>query len=154
MHTPSQEAEINRFHMKMIRKVAHIPYSFYSRISHAEVRKAFGITPLTAQIWEQRMKWFGHVMRRSAKEPIRWVVDDNGKPREWPAGRLRGQPRLLWSEVAFKEAAALRSTYPTVAEDANLERVDCILEDSAAGRQAWRKVIEARRAYWREIAEA
>ena len=93
-------------------------------------------------------------MRRSAEEPIRWVVDDNGQPREWPAGRLRGRPRFAWSEVAFKEAAALISTFPKVAEDANLERVDYILEDSAAGRQARRKVIEARRACWREIAEA
>ena len=63
------------------------------KIRNQEFREKLGVTPLSAKIRENRLRWFGHVQRKIHDAPVRRIecIIVEGK-------RSRGRPRRTWEE--------------------------------------------------------
>ncbi|KAF3626627.1 hypothetical protein FXO38_29136 [Capsicum annuum] len=75
-------------------------------------------------MWEVRLRWFGHVMRRGTDAPVRRcerLALDGFK-------RGRGRPKRYWREVIKRDLERLQLTELT--------------EDMTLDRKVWRKSIE------------
>ncbi|VDO84771.1 unnamed protein product [Heligmosomoides polygyrus] len=58
--------------------------------------------PIQLKMREQRLRWYGHVLRRPQDHPIRLALDF-----ETPGKRLRGAPRKRWKDVIKKDLAEI-----------------------------------------------
>ena len=63
------------------------------RIRNQEFREKLGVAPLSAKMRENRLRWFGHVQRKTHDAPVRRIecIIVEGK-------RSRGRPRRTWEE--------------------------------------------------------
>ena len=61
------------------------------RIRNQEFREKLGVAPLSAKMRENRLRWFGHVQRKTHDAPVRRIecIIVEGK-------RSRGRPRRTW----------------------------------------------------------
>ena len=76
-----------------------------NRRTSEELRKLVGVEPITTIIRNGRLRWYGHVMRKSDKN---WVK----KCMEYKAEgiRLVGRPRRTWLESVEADMAAPNGT--------------------------------------------
>jgi len=111
--------------MRMIRWMCG--FTRLDRIRNEVIRSLAEVAPIEEKLRETRLRWFGHVKRRSVAAPVRrceMIVPPGGK-------RGRGRPKKCLEEV--------------VREDL---RVTGLSEDMAQDRRLWRdriKVSECRR---------
>ncbi|VDO20173.1 unnamed protein product [Heligmosomoides polygyrus] len=61
--------------------------------------------PIQLKMREQRLRWFGHVLRRPEDHPIRLALNF-----EVPGKRPRGAPRKRWRDVSKRDLAELGAT--------------------------------------------
>ena len=63
------------------------------RIGNQEFREKLGVAPLYAKMRENRLRWFGHVQRKTHDAPVRRIecIIVEGK-------RSRGRARRTWEE--------------------------------------------------------
>ena len=63
------------------------------RIRNQEFRERLGVAPLFAKMRENRLRWFGHVQRKTYNASVRRIenIIVEGK-------RSRGRPRRTWEE--------------------------------------------------------
>ncbi|PVH47896.1 hypothetical protein PAHAL_4G180500 [Panicum hallii] len=69
------------------------------RVRNKEIRDRVGVAPIEEKLIQHRLRWFGHVQRRSPEAPVRSRVlkrGDNVK-------RGRGRPRLTWDETVKRD---------------------------------------------------
>ena len=63
------------------------------KIKNQEFGEKLGVTPLSAKMHKNRLRWFGHVQRKPIEAPIRRIetiiVEDK---------RSRGRPKKTWVE--------------------------------------------------------
>jgi hypothetical protein len=65
------------------------------RVRNEEIRDWVGVAPIEEKLIQHRLRWFGHVQRRTPEAPVRSGVlkrGDNVK-------RGKGRPRLTWDET-------------------------------------------------------
>ena len=77
--------------MRMLRWMCgHI---LMDRIRNQEFRDKLGVAPISGKMRENRLRWFGHVQRKTLAAPVRRVenIIVEGK-------RSRGRPRRTWNE--------------------------------------------------------
>ena len=108
---------LERTQMSMLRWMAGI--RMCERRKNEDIRKAFGLEPISDVIRRIRLRWFGHVYRREPEHLTRacQAVDIEGHV-------PRGRPRLTWHAQVTADLRALN-----VSECAALDRV------------LWRQVI-------------
>ena len=85
------------------------------RVPRKELREKLGIDDIILILQQNRLRWYGHVMR---KEDPDWVKNVEGS-------RPRGRPKRTWREVVQKDCQAR-----------NLNRED------AMDRSRWKKLIK------------
>jgi len=100
--------------MRMVRWMCNVKVK--DRVPSKELRERLGIDDIILILPQNRLRWYGHVLR---KENTDWV-------RKWlPLGsRPRGRPKRTWKEVVQDCQAR------------NLKRED------AMGRGRWKKLIK------------
>ncbi|KAF3670793.1 hypothetical protein FXO37_08351 [Capsicum annuum] len=84
------------------------------RVRNETIREKVGVTPVENKMWEVRLRWFGHVMRRGVDAPVhrceRLALDG--------FRRGRGRPKKYWGEVIRRYMEQLQLT-----EDMTLDRM-------------------------------
>jgi hypothetical protein len=78
--------------MRMLRWICG--HTRRDRVRNDDIRERLGVAPVEEKLVQHRLRWFGHMQRRSAEAPIRNGVirrTDNKK-------RGRGRPNLTWEE--------------------------------------------------------
>jgi len=76
-----------------------------------------GVAPLEDKLRETRLRWFGHVKRRSVDTPVRRCeAIDLSHYR-----RRRGRPKMSWNEVIRSDIKFMGLT-KDMAQDRNMRR--------------------------------
>ncbi|XP_070008390.1 uncharacterized protein [Nicotiana sylvestris] len=90
------------------------------KIRNEDIRKRVGVTPVDDNLREARLRWFGHVRRRSLDAPVRRCE------RLTLAGTRSGRerPKKYWGEVIRQDMTQLQ-----------------IFEDMALDKNIWRSSI-------------
>ena len=73
------------------------------RIRNQEFREKLGVAPLSAKMRENRLRWFGHVQRKTHDAPIRrieCIIVESKRSRGRPRGE-RGRNRLKVTCINF-----------------------------------------------------
>ena len=68
-------------------------HTLMNRISNQEFRDRLGVAPISEKMRENRLRWFGHVQKKTFDALVRRVesIIVEGK-------RSRGRPRRTWDE--------------------------------------------------------
>ncbi|KAH0755077.1 hypothetical protein KY290_025347 [Solanum tuberosum] len=110
----SGNAHVHKMHvaeMRMLRWMCGHTRS--DRIRNEVIREKVGVASVVDKLREARLRWFGHVKRRSADAPVRrcevMVVEGTR--------RGRGRPKKYWEEVIRQDLTMLHIT-----EDMTLDR--------------------------------
>ena len=117
---PMKVAQVRKFEvaeMRMLRWMSGC--TMLDRIPNRVYREKLGIAAIGDKLREGRLRWFGHVRRRSPTEPVRRVegIHVEGK-------RGRGRPRRTWDEQIKLDLKALN-----------------LSEDMTSDRSSWRRRI-------------
>ena len=77
--------------MRMLRWMSG--HTMMDRIQYQEFREKLGVAPISSKMRENRLRWFGHVQRKTLYAPVRSIksIIVEGK-------RSRGRPRRTWEE--------------------------------------------------------
>ena len=68
-------------------------HTLMDRIKNQEFRDKFGVAPISGKMRENRLRWFGHVQRKTFDAPVRRV-----KSFIVEGMRSRGRLRRTWGE--------------------------------------------------------
>jgi hypothetical protein len=69
------------------------------RVRNDDIRDRLGVTPVEEKLVQHRLRWFGHIQRRTTEAPVRSGVirrSDNKK-------RDRRRPNLTWEEYVKRD---------------------------------------------------
>ncbi|XP_070013999.1 uncharacterized protein [Nicotiana sylvestris] len=91
------------------------------KIRNKDIREKVGVAPLEDKMREARLRWFGHIQRKSTETPVRRCE----RLAVVGTGRGIGRPKKYWGEVIRQDMAQLRIT-----------------EDMALDRELWRSSIK------------
>ena len=101
-------------------------YTRLDRIRNVVTKERVGVTLLEEKMTQTRLRWFGHVKRKSVSAPVRrWEVIDLLQCR-----RGRGRPQMSWNAVIRSDIKCMG-----------------LLEDMVQDRNMWRskiKIVEYR----------
>ena len=92
-------------------------YTRLDRIKNVVIRERVGVAPLDDKLRKTRLKWFGHVRRRSINAPVRKCETINLSH----CRRGRGRLKLIWSEVIRSDLKSIGLT-DDMAQDGNMWR--------------------------------
>ena len=90
------------------------------RIKNQEFRKTLGVASISAKMRENRLRWFGHVQRKTHDAPVRRIecIIMEGK-------RSRGRPKRTWEEQIKSDMHELH-----------------LSKDLTRDRASWRRLIQ------------
>ncbi|XGW31666.1 hypothetical protein V3C99_010097, partial [Haemonchus contortus] len=74
--------------MKMLRWVCG--WTRLDRVRNEDVRTAMQTAPVQLKVREQRLRWFGHVLRRSQSHPIREAIEFEAQGTRSPKEEMAG----------------------------------------------------------------
>jgi len=111
------EMALQRAEMRMVRWMCNVKVK--DRVPSKELRERLGIDDIILIRQENRLRWYGHVLR---KEDIHWVK--KCMEYEVEGSRPRCRPKRTWKEVVQKDYQAC-----------NLNKED------AMDRGRWKKLI-------------
>ena len=83
--------------MRMLRWICG--HTRKNRVRNEDVRDKVGVAPIEEKLIQHRLRWFGHLQRRSPEAPIR--IGLLQRPENTKRGR--GRPKLTWEEVRSDE---------------------------------------------------
>jgi len=112
------EVALQRAEMRMVRWMCNVKVK--DGVSSKELRERLGIDDIMLMIHQNRLRWYGHVLR---KEDTDWVK--KCMEYEVKGSRPRGRPKRTWREIVQKDCHAR-----------NLNR------DDAMDRGRWKKLIK------------
>jgi len=113
---PIKKSQVQRLmvaEMRMIRWMCG--YTRLDRIRNVVIGERVGVAPIEDKLRETRLRWFGHVKRRSVSAPVRKCESIHlldGK-------RGRGRPKMSWNMVIRSDIKSLRLT-EDMAQDRNM----------------------------------
>ena len=87
--------KFERAEMQMIRWMCDI--SLIDRRTNEELRRLVGAQPITTFIRSDRLRWYGHVMRKGDEDWVKKCMEYRVEGRR-PVGRPVGRPRKTWLE--------------------------------------------------------
>jgi len=92
-------------------------YTILDKIRNVVIKERVEVAPLENKLRETRLRWFGHLKRRSINAPVsRYETINYSQCR-----RGRGRPKLSWSEVNRSDMKFMGLT-EDMAQDRNLWR--------------------------------
>ncbi|VDP34785.1 unnamed protein product [Heligmosomoides polygyrus] len=91
------------------------------RVRNEDVRAVMKTAPIQLKMREQRLRWYGHILRRPEDHPTRLALDF-----EAPGKRSRGAPRKRWKAVIKRDLAEVGAT-----------------ADDALDRMRWRQIARS-----------
>jgi hypothetical protein len=104
--------------MRMLRWICG--HTRRDRVQNDDIRERLGVTPVEEKLVQHRLRWFGHMQRRSAEAPIRnGVIRRIGNKK-----RDRGRPNLTWEESVKRDLKDW-----------------CITKELALDRREWKLAI-------------
>ncbi|XP_039298001.1 uncharacterized protein LOC120354671 [Nilaparvata lugens] len=106
-----QEDRLHSAEMKMLRWAGGV--TRLDHIQNTHVRGSFRVAPVYEKIMEGRLRWYGHVNRRSPNHMTRKVLDMETQPRG------RGRPRLTWLGLVHRNMKQLDLTNQTTQDRSN-----------------------------------
>ena len=87
--------------MRMLRWICG--HSRMDKIRNEVIRERVGVAPIEEKMMENRLRWYGHIMRRDPDAPVRRCAI-----RDIEIGRRgRGRPRKTWWETIRKDLELL-----------------------------------------------
>ena len=92
--------KFERAEMQMIRCMCGIPMK--DRRTNEELRRLVGVEPITTVIRSGRLRWYGHVMRKSDEDWVKKCLEFRVEGKT-PVGR----PRRTWLESVEVDMAKL-----------------------------------------------
>lgn len=122
--TDKDQEKLRVFERKVLRKILgpkKTEEGQYRALMNFEIEQALEGEDIVKTCKQQRLRWFGHVQRRSHDASIRRVLE--WRPME---DRLRGRPRMRWEDQVLKDISAL-----------NVKNWRKQVKD----REAWRELI-------------
>jgi hypothetical protein len=69
------------------------------RVQNDDIRERLGVASVEEKLVQHRLRWFGHIQRRSVDAPIR----NGGIRRTGKNKRGRGRPNLTWEESVKRD---------------------------------------------------
>jgi len=113
---PIKKNQVHRLmvaEMRMIRWMCG--YTGLDRIRNVVIRERLGVAPLEDTLRETRLRWFGHVKRRSVDAPVRrYEAIDLSHHR-----RGQGRPKMSWNVVIRSDMKFMGLT-EDIAQDRNM----------------------------------
>ncbi|PIO65553.1 hypothetical protein TELCIR_12769 [Teladorsagia circumcincta] len=103
----THESQLHSAEMRMLRWACG--WTRLDRVRNEDVRSVMQTAPIQFKVREQRLRWYGHVLRRPQDHPIRTATDFEAQGK-----RPRGAPKKRWRDVIKKDLTEGRVT----AEDA------------------------------------
>ncbi|VDO91084.1 unnamed protein product [Heligmosomoides polygyrus] len=91
------------------------------RVRNEDVRTVMKTAPIQLKMREQRLRWYGHILRRQEDHPTKLALNF-----EAPGKRLRGAPRKRWRDVIKRDLAEIGAA-----------------PDDALYRMRWRRITKA-----------
>ena len=82
------------------------------KVRNEDIRSLVGVAPIEDKMKENRLRWFGHIVRRPTDALVRRVEKIDivqGK-------KLRGRPKMTWMEVVKKDMKLLELEERMVAD--------------------------------------
>ena len=93
---------LNAFQCYCMRRIFHIPPSFISRISNADVLGRAGVQPLSTLIENRQRQLFHKIQWHVPSAFSKLLVSDRlGQPKDWCDRRGRGRPRQMWARCVY-----------------------------------------------------
>ena len=89
---------MSRAEMGMLRWILGV--SRLEKLRNEEIRRRCGVADIVEKMWDARLRWVGHVLRRGVNELSRVVLEFEV---EGNRGRGRGRPRRRWRECLKKD---------------------------------------------------
>ena len=111
-------SRLSTMEMKMIRW--SFGHTRLDKIRNEIHRRRAGIAPIVEKAREQRLRWYGHVMRQDKDAVARYAMEMEVKEGK----RSRGRPKLRWEDVINKDMKEIKTT-----------------KEKALDRKNWRKRI-------------
>ena len=90
-----QKRKLETNEMRMLRMICGV--TLRDRISNEEIRSRVHVAPLGTVITRNRLRWFGHVVRREDESLIKQALDMRAERRG------RGRPKLRWEELVSRD---------------------------------------------------
>ncbi|PHT35990.1 hypothetical protein CQW23_23690 [Capsicum baccatum] len=93
------------------------------RVRNESIREKVGVVSVEDKMWEVRLRWFGHVMRRGTDAPVRRcerLVLDGFK-------RGKGRPKKYWREVIKYDMEQLQLTEDMTQDRKSKDNVSYLL---------------------------
>ncbi|VDO66148.1 unnamed protein product [Heligmosomoides polygyrus] len=112
----AQERQLHAAEMRMLRWACG--WTCRDRVRNEDVRAVMKTALIQLKMREQRLRWYGHVLRRPEDHPTRLALDF-----EAPGKRPRGAPRKRWKDVIKRDLAEVGAT-----------------ADDALDRMRWRQI--------------
>ncbi|EYB95586.1 hypothetical protein Y032_0088g2188 [Ancylostoma ceylanicum] len=106
---------LNTAEMRMLRWACGLTRR--DKVRNEDIRALMQTAPIQQKLRAQRLRWFGHVMRRSPLHPTRQAMD-----MEVIGKRPRGAPKKRWKDTVSKDMKELGIT-----------------KDDAQDRDLWRR---------------
>jgi len=90
------EDKLDKTEMKMIRWMAGV--SLKDRKRNQDLRDEFGIDSIGESLTRARLRWMGHVLRKSDNDGVKCSMT-----RKVVGTRLKGRPRLTWQKTVERD---------------------------------------------------
>ena len=97
-------ARLSTMEMKMIRW--SFGHTRLDKIRNEIHRRRAGIAPILEKAREQRLRWYGHVLRQERDAVARHALEMEVKEGK----RSRGRPKLRWEDVINKDMKEIKTT--------------------------------------------
>ncbi|VDO87408.1 unnamed protein product [Heligmosomoides polygyrus] len=117
LKSKAQERQLHAAEMRKLRWACG--WTRRDRVRNEDVRAVMKTAPIQLKMREQRLRWYGHILRRPEDHPIRLALNFEASGK-----RPRGAPRKRWKDVIKRDLAELGAT-----------------PDDALARTRWRRII-------------
>ena len=98
-----EENLLRRIEMRILRWILGV--SLKDKIRNDEIRRRCGVVNIAEKVKEARLRWYGHVFRRSEEVPIRSIMELTIE-----SNRGRGRPKKRWLDCVKEDLDENRLT--------------------------------------------
>ena len=101
---------LDAFHAQCLRKICHIPHSYVSRVSNADVLQTAGEVPMTRLFKSRQLSLYDRIIHMPEDSQLRRLTCEAGSdaPKIWASKRSRGRPKQQWASCVY----AMRTAIP------------------------------------------